>query len=36
MISIIKIKHNGMPFIDSACARLLATGIEHHYIVLFD
>lgn len=35
-ISIIRIEHYGIPFIDSAHARLLATGVLHHYVVLFD
>lgn len=31
---VIQIRHYGVPFIDSDCAKLLCTGILHHYIVL--
>lgn len=34
MISIIKIRHYGLPFVNSECARLLLTGVLFHYVVL--
>ena len=34
MTSIIKIRHYGIPFVNSDCARLLLTGVLFHYVVL--
>jgi hypothetical protein len=31
---IIQVRHYGVPFEDSACARLLVTGMFHHWILL--
>ncbi len=34
MTSVIKIRHYGIPFVNSGCARLLLTGVLFHYVVL--
>jgi hypothetical protein len=31
---IVQVSHHGVPFEDSPCARLLVTGMFHHWIVL--
>jgi hypothetical protein len=33
-MKIIKIRHYGLPFVNSACAVLLATGCLHHIVLL--
>jgi hypothetical protein len=34
MTQLIKIRHYGLPFINSDCARLVLTGLLHHYVLL--
>ena len=34
MSSIIKIRHYGLPFSNSDCARLLLTNVLYHYVLL--
>ena len=34
MLTIIKIRHYGLPFLNSDCARLVLTGMFHHYVIL--
>ena len=31
---IIKIRHYGLPFVNTYAARLVMTGILHHYVIL--
>jgi len=33
-MQIIKIRHYGVPFVNSDCAVLLATGVLHHIVLL--
>jgi hypothetical protein len=34
MNTIIKIRHYGLPFVNSDCARLLLSGVLYHYVLL--
>jgi hypothetical protein len=34
MNRLIKIRHYGLPFVDSDCARLAMSGAFHHYVLL--
>jgi hypothetical protein len=34
MRQLIKIRHYGLPFANSDCARLIFTGVLHHYVLL--
>ena len=34
MTTLIKIRHYGLPFMNSDCARLVFSGVLHHYVLL--
>ena len=34
-MQIVKIRHYGMPFVNSYCAKVLVTGIFHHYVLIW-
>jgi len=34
MKTLIKIRHYGSPFVNSDCARVVVSGVLHHYVLL--